>query len=48
VSLVAEETAATKVPAAQSEMGLHAVAGSKSSSKVPASQATAAASSPAQ
>jgi len=32
VSLVVDATAATKVPAAQSETGLHSVAGSKSSS----------------
>jgi len=48
VSLVGDATAATKVPTAQSEAGLHLVAGSKSSSKVPDSQATGAASSPAQ
>ncbi len=48
VSLVGVPVAATKLPAAQSETGLHAVAGSKSSSKVPVAQATAAASAPAQ
>jgi len=48
VSLVVVATAARKVPAAHSEAGLHSVAGSKSSSKVPLSQATASDSSPAQ
>ena len=47
-SLVAVAAAATKVPGAQVVAGLHSVAGSKSSSKVPASQATGSASSPAQ
>ena len=46
--LVAEDAAATKVPTGQSEAGLHAVAGSKSSSKLPPAQATASAPSPAQ
>lgn len=48
VSLVPVATTARNVPGAQAEMGWHSVAGSKSSSNVPLSQATAADSSPAQ